>query len=197
MSWCLVWVVASVGAVDASQKVLVIGGTGRIGTACATHLLRRDGSLRVVLGGRDAARGMAATEEVLRDVGAGAGDGRVEYARVDYGDASLDVRGYDAVVHVAGPFDGPLSRSLRPLRATIDAGVPAYVDVADPLPYLDAARDMDAAAAAAGTTALVAAGAFPGLSSAGSREGDSIVRQLESFAITSVSRETHPLFERP
>ena len=153
-------VFALVCSTAGAAKVLVIGGTGRIGTACATHLLRREPSLHVALAGRDAARGAAACEEVRRD----AGHGDVSYAPLDYTAASLDVAGYDAVVHVAGPFDGPLDEALRPLEASVAAGVPVYVDVSDPLPYLDAARSMDAAAAAAGTTALVAAGAFPGMS---------------------------------
>ena len=153
-------VFALVCSTAGAAKVLVIGGTGRIGTACATHLLRREPSLHVALAGRDAARGAAACEEVRRD----AGHGDVSYAPLDYTSASLDVAGYDAVVHVAGPFDGPLDEALRPLEASVAAGVPVYVDVSDPLPYLDAARSMDAAAAAAGTTALVAAGAFPGMS---------------------------------
>ena len=35
------------------------------------------------------------------------------------------------------------------------------------------------------------------LAGAGAHKGDSIVLQLESVAITYVSREMHPLFERP
>jgi saccharopine dehydrogenase-like NADP-dependent oxidoreductase len=53
---------------------------------------------------------------------------------------------------------------VRPdiLIATINAGVPCYVDVADPVEYLDEARNMSADARASGTMALVSAGAFPG-----------------------------------
>ena len=49
-------------------KVLVVGGTGRIGTAVAIHLLQRRPELRVVLAGRSAERGRAAVDEVAREV---------------------------------------------------------------------------------------------------------------------------------
>lgn len=39
-----------------------------------------------------------------------------------------------------------------------------YVDLSDPLEYLEAALAMDSAAKASGTAAVVSAGAFPGLS---------------------------------
>lgn len=39
-----------------------------------------------------------------------------------------------------------------------------YVDLSDPLEFIEAALDMAPAAAAAGTSAVVSAGAFPGLS---------------------------------
>lgn len=42
--------------------------------------------------------------------------------------------------------------------------MPVYVDLSDPLEYIEAACDMASAAAAAGTAAAVCAGAFPGLS---------------------------------
>ena len=106
-------VFALVCSTAGAAKVLVIGGTGRIGTACATHLLRREPSLHVALAGRDAARGAAACEEVRRD----AGHGDVSYAPLDYTAASLDVAGYDAVVHVGARAElGPGWR----LEATLD-----------------------------------------------------------------------------
>ena len=95
----------------AARRVLLVGGTGRIGTACAAHLLTRDPTLRVVLAGRDDARGRAAIDEVRAASG-----GSASFAKLDYASPALAQElatgGYDAVCHVAGPFDGPLDEAL-------------------------------------------------------------------------------------
>ena len=66
-----------------------------------------------------------------------------------------------AVLHTAGPYPkGPPTV----LQAAMAAGVPVYVDLADPKEYIEAALALDARASAAGTMAVVCAGAFPGLS---------------------------------
>ena len=51
-----------------------------------------------------------------------------------------------------------------PLRAAIDMGCKAYIDVSDPLDFLELSLDMDSDAKDSGTSALLAAGAFPGMS---------------------------------
>lgn len=61
------------------------------------------------------------------------------------------------------------------LQACIENNVPVYVDLSDPLEFIEAAQDMSSAAAAAGTAAVVSAGAFPGLSNVLSVE---LARQL-------------------
>ena len=66
--------------------------------------------------------------------------------------------GVDAVVHVAGPFVG--QNKLEPLKASIESETPVYVDVSDPLEYIDEAQRLDARK----TSALLCAGAFPGFS---------------------------------
>eukprot|EP00439_Symbiodinium_sp_Y106_P042288 s389_g5.t1 len=62
--------------------------------------------------------------------------------------------------HGAGPFDA----EPRVLEAALNGKVPVYVDVADPMSYLDKALAMDAVAMEANTSAVVSAGAFPGFS---------------------------------
>ena len=51
----------AVGAIAPPRRVLLVGGTGRIGTAVAAHLLQRDPSLDISLAGRDATRGPGPT----------------------------------------------------------------------------------------------------------------------------------------
>ena len=65
-----------------APSVLVVGGTGRIGTAVAIHLLQRRPELRVVLAGRSAERGRAAVDEVAREASA------CEFVELNYKDAA-------------------------------------------------------------------------------------------------------------
>lgn len=145
---------AIVGALRA-PRILVVGGTGRIGSAVATHLLLRRPEAHVVLAGRDERRGRRAVEEVQSEA-----NKAPEFRKLDYR-ADLDVAGYDAVVHVAGPFYGV---SPVVLRACVDAAVPVYCDVSDPLEYIEEATAMHADAVRHNCSAVVCAGAFPGMS---------------------------------
>ena len=134
------------------QRVLVIGGTGRIG--CPTPHKRASASRS----GRSEERGRAAAAEVARDSGGAA----PEFRCCDWTSASslaAAVRGFDAVVHTAGPFS---NSPPVVLEAAIAASVPAYVDLSDPVEYIDQALAMGPSCTE--TVALTAAGAFPGLS---------------------------------
>ena len=139
----------------APPSVLIVGGTGRIGTAVAIHLLQRRPELQIMLAGRSAERGRAAAAEVAAE----AAD--CSFLELNYRDAT-EMRaacdGIDALVHVAGPFVG--KNKLEPLKAAIASETPVYVDVSDPLEYIDEAKQFDARK----TSALLCAGAFPGFS---------------------------------
>ena len=162
------------------RSILVVGGTGRIGTAVAGHILGKEevggdggGGVRVVLAGRCATKGAAALAEVAGLAGGEqalqARGHALEYAALDLTNPVALERAlssgccdagdaFDACVHTAGPFfDGP-----NVLRSCVAAGTRVYVDVADPVPYLTEALECSAAAKRAGTLALVAGGAFPG-----------------------------------
>ncbi|KAL1528240.1 hypothetical protein AB1Y20_009598 [Prymnesium parvum] len=160
--WLRLLAALAVARPAAAARVLLLGGSGRIGSSCAAHLLQRDPSVELLLGGRDAARGARAAASL----GAQFPGARVSFAQLDWTDeaqlqALIGATSPTAVVHTAGPYN-----QAEPvvLRATIQSGVPVYVDLSDPLAYIDAALAMRDEAAAAGTTALLCAGAFPGLS---------------------------------
>lgn len=158
-----------------SNSFLLAGGTGKIGTAVANHLLHRQPEARITLSGRSVDRGKAAVRE-LQQANPGA-QVRFRYGNfkqdgiqsVDQSDASSSsstdwsdlLEGIDCIIHTAGPY-----AECRPvlLQAAIAARVPVYVDVADPLPYLEMGVLMTEQAAESGTTAILAAGAFPGMS---------------------------------
>ena len=154
---------------------LILGGSERIGTAAATHILLRKPGSNVILAGRDNARGKEAVAEVIRECmqrKAPADTASVEYVAtrvsfrlLDWRDtASLkaSVSECDCLIHTAGPY---LNEKPLPLAVAIASErCRAYVDVSDPLDYLGESLSMSNEASKSGTTALIAAGAFPGLS---------------------------------
>jgi len=88
---------------------------------------------------------------------------RLSFEQADWRDSSAVEQllvGADALVHTAGPFGA----EPAVLKAAIRARVPVYVDLSDPIEYIQAGLDLSAEAEAAGTCALLCAGAFPGLS---------------------------------
>eukprot|EP00931_Biecheleriopsis_adriatica_P102254 TRINITY_DN77245_c0_g1_i1.p1 TRINITY_DN77245_c0_g1~~TRINITY_DN77245_c0_g1_i1.p1 ORF type:complete len:476 (+),score=87.18 TRINITY_DN77245_c0_g1_i1:40-1467(+) len=150
----------------APLRVVLLGGTGRIGTAVASHFLKQaPPATEIVLAGRDEARGEAAVAEVLQevdDVSASVNFKCVDWRSSGALSAFLEDVAPHALIHSAGPFDSDLDADV--LRAAIDAKVTVYIDVADPVPYIDAAKALCDDARKSGTTALVCAGAFPGFS---------------------------------
>lgn len=161
---------AALAAALTPPSVLVVGGTGRIGTAVAIHLLQRRPELQVTLAGQSAERGAAAKAEVAAEVAADAAS--CGFLELNYRDAAAMMEacdGVDAVVHVAGPFVG--DSKLAPLKATIASETPVYVDVSDPLEYIAEAKKLDAGK----TSALLCAGAFPGFSNVLAVEAASVL----------------------
>lgn len=149
---------------------LIIGGTGKVGSSVALHLLYKQPNATVILAGRNAEKSQKVVDELLlRYPGA-----NVQY---QYGDFDQRVQSpisasvekdwrdifsrVDCVIHTAGPYI-----DCRPtvLDATIAAKVPVYIDVSDPLPYLERCVLMSNRAVTSSTTALIAAGAYPGMS---------------------------------
>ncbi|KAL7552799.1 hypothetical protein ACHAWF_016057, partial [Thalassiosira exigua] len=147
------------------------------GTGRASHLLLRAPGCRVVLVGRDEDRGLRAVDEVLGEHPEAESE-EVSFLKADWRDEAAlraAVGGCDCVVHTAGPF---LDEKPLPLRAAIDSRCRAYVDVSDPLEYLEQSLDMSRDAEEAGMSALVAAGAFPGMSNVLAVEAASLCKRL-------------------
>eukprot|EP00977_Amphora_coffeiformis_P025092 scaffold18208_cov182-Amphora_coffeaeformis.AAC.2 len=167
------------------RRFVVLGGTGKIGTAVATHLLSRapPQSEIILVGRRNIDE--AVQEVKLQDTG---DEGSVvKGVQVnDVWDTQDKVlrrvfESADCIIHTAGPF---LDRSPTTLKLAMEYNVPVYVDVSDPLPFLEASLLQNhTAATQSGTTALLAAGAFPGMSNvlameaAGALKGDDRVVQ--------------------
>ncbi len=135
-----------------SKRVLVIGGSGRIGAQVAIDVLTYTDA-QVTISGRSAA------PRAL-------GDDRLHaapYQALDVGDraaVTAAIAHTDLVIHCAGPFH---YRDTTVLQACIDHGV-NYLDVSDHPSFTRKAIALAAAATQAGITAIVNTGIFPGIS---------------------------------
>ena len=134
------------------DKVLIIGGGGRIGRSVAADVLRYTAAEVTVTG-----RAAVAAFEL----------GRRQY----YEPLNLEplnsvsemaveraIAQHDLVIHCAGPFR---SRNHHVLQSCIAQKTP-YIDVADSPDYVNQALSYRAAAQAAGVTAVISTGIFSG-----------------------------------
>jgi hypothetical protein len=137
-----------------SQRILIVGGGGRIGKAVMRDLLRCT-TAEMLLAGRNPAR-LAPIADAL--------GGRVDCVAVDLDRTTVDglqplLAGVDLAVQCVGPFR---TRPPTLLAACIVAGVD-YVDVCDDKRATQVRLGLNDAARAAGITALIDTGTFPGI----------------------------------
>ncbi|KAL6906055.1 hypothetical protein ACP4OV_003656 [Aristida adscensionis] len=139
----------------ASARVLVLGGTGRVGGSTAAALSKLRPDLTVLVGGRNREKG----ESFVAKLGE-----RSEFVQVDTRDASMlekALQGADLVVHAAGPFQR--EEKCAVLEAAISTKTP-YIDVCDDMDYSWRAKSFHEQAKAAGVPAITTAGIYPGVS---------------------------------
>ncbi|RLN30426.1 uncharacterized protein C2845_PM05G06070 [Panicum miliaceum] len=139
-----------------AARVLVLGGTGRVGWSTATALskLRRP-DLNILIGGRNREKGKSLASKLGK---------RSEFVQVDIHDASMleeALCGVDLVVHAAGPFQREDKCTV--LEAAISTKTP-YVDVCDDVDYSWRAKGFHKQAEASGVPAIITAGICPGVS---------------------------------
>lgn len=156
---------------QSAQHVLILGGTGRVGSSTAASLLQhKKESIRISLSGRrqegfDAA---VANRPELQGV---------EFCRCDIDDAASlkqALQGVDLVVHTAGPFQRRTECDV--LEACIEAGVP-YMDVCDDADYSQRAKALHSQAQAAGVPCITTAGIYPGVSNVMAAHMIAVARQ--------------------
>lgn len=136
-----------------TQHVLILGGTGRIGSKIAADLLAHT-EAQVTIAGRNPDVGIKLSQQL--------GD-RCRFAPIDLNDriCLLDaISQSDLVIHCAGPFH---HRNAVVLKTCIDSGV-NYLDVSDHPSFTCKAIALRAKAETAGITAIVNTGVFPGIS---------------------------------
>ncbi|KAF7827335.1 Saccharopine dehydrogenase / Homospermidine synthase [Senna tora] len=153
-----------------NSRVLVLGGTGRVGGSTAVALSNICPDLRIVVAGRNREKGAA----MVAKLGVNS-----SFAQVDIDDVkSLEtaLEDVDIVVHTAGPFQQTEGCSV--LEAAIKTKT-AYVDVCDDTNYAWRAKSLMSRAVAANIPAITTGGIYPGVSNVMAAE---LVRAAESEA---------------
>jgi hypothetical protein len=138
-------------------KVVLIGGTGRVGSSTASNIKRLVPGVDLSLGSRTRETFDAAMVRRPDLMGA-------EHVTLDINDLpSIDraIEGADLVVHTAGPFQRKGECSV--LKAAIAKKVP-YLDVCDDTEYSKMAKGLASDAVKAGVPCISTAGIYPGVS---------------------------------
>ncbi|XP_056169420.1 uncharacterized protein LOC115677350 isoform X2 [Syzygium oleosum] len=138
-----------------SARVLVLGGTGRVGGSTALALSNLSPDLHIVVGGRNREKG----DSMVATLGKNSAFAQVNIDDVVSLERALD--DVDLVVHAAGPFQQV--QNCNVLEAAI-ATKTAYVDVCDDTHYSLLAKSFNDKAAAANIPAITTGGIYPGVS---------------------------------
>lgn len=147
-----------------TAQVLILGGSGRIGSSVAADLVAHT-QAEITITGRSSALGTLISDRL---------GSQVRFLTLDLADSDhlrQAIASSNLVIHCAGPFH---YRDASVLKSCIEQGV-NYLDVSDHRSFTSKALEHHAAAEAAGVTAIVNTGIFPGIS-------NSMVRQdVEQF----------------
>ena len=157
------------------QRVLIIGGCGRIGSSIAQDILAHT-QAEVTITGRNPQLGLAALERL---------GAKVQFQVLDLADAkqlSEAVAKADLVVHSAGPFH---HRQAEVLQTCIQRGV-NYADVSDERSFTCKALALQEQAEAAGVTAVINTGVFPGISNSMVRQGVETLEKADTIQLSYI-----------
>lgn len=157
------------------QRVLIIGGCGRVGSSIALDILQHNDA-EVIITGRNAQLSVAALERL---------GSKVQFQVLDLSDDQQlqeAVSKVDLVVHSAGPFH---HRDARVLRTCIEQGV-NYTDVSDERGFTRKALAQQQAALEAGVTAIINTGVFPGISNSMVRQGVESLDEVDSIQLSYI-----------
>jgi saccharopine dehydrogenase-like NADP-dependent oxidoreductase len=148
-----------------TNRVLILGGSGRIGSSVAADLVAHT-ELQITITGRHAVTGNAVSSQL---------GPRVEFLLLDLAEKEKlrdAIASSNLVIHCAGPFH---HRDANVLKTCIQQGV-NYLDVSDHRSFTRKALNYQSDAEKADVTAIVNTGIFPGISNSMVRQG---VEQLD------------------
>ncbi|XP_057539127.1 uncharacterized protein LOC130817438 [Amaranthus tricolor] len=138
-----------------NSRVLILGGTGRVGGSTAVALSKLSPELQIIVGGRNREKGA----EMVKKLGEKSEFVEVDINNINALEASL--QDVDLVVHTAGPFQQ--AEKCTVLEAAIRTKT-AYIDVCDDTSYAVRAKSFCEDAIAANIPAITTAGIYPGVS---------------------------------
>jgi saccharopine dehydrogenase-like NADP-dependent oxidoreductase len=172
---------------DQGNKVLILGGTGRIGISVATDLLHHT-QAQVILSGRNLARGQQAMGQLqaqgIPDSGAHL-EPRLQFLCLDLENSetlAAAIAGVSLVIHCAGPFH---HRDARVLQLCVQYRV-HYLDVSDHRSFTQQSLQYRQAACEAGIMAVINTGIFPGISNSMVRQDIESLDQAEHIHLSYV-----------
>uniref|UniRef100_A0A7S1STK1 Saccharopine dehydrogenase NADP binding domain-containing protein n=1 Tax=Tetraselmis chuii TaxID=63592 RepID=A0A7S1STK1_9CHLO len=139
------------------KRVLVLGGTGRVGSSTAAALLQLESKPDVLLGGRK----QSSYAQCLERRPELKGSAFCQCDITDQASLTAALGGVDLVVHAAGPFQR--KEDLMVLETCLEAKTP-YMDICDDSDYSKMVKAKHEAAVAAGVPAITTAGIYPGVS---------------------------------
>ncbi|MBD1844082.1 saccharopine dehydrogenase NADP-binding domain-containing protein [Cyanobacteria bacterium FACHB-63] len=136
-----------------TKQVLILGGTGRVGSKVAADLIAHTDA-EITIAGRNLLTGAQVSQQLGE---------RVKFSAIDLSAAAVlkgAIAQSDLVIHCAGPFH---YRNASVLQICIDQGV-NYIDVSDHPSFTRKALAFRSNAESADVTAIINTGIFPGIS---------------------------------
>ena len=149
------------------KRILVVGGSGRVGGSVVSQLVKR-GCHQVTVGGTSLSNYEQAVTRWKRLFPA-LDFQELSFLSVDRERAETlmaatnNIQKYDLIIHTAGPFQGKVATPNGILQACIEASIP-YMDVCDDYCTASAVKTKYAAVATA-PPCILSTGTWPGVSS--------------------------------
>lgn len=147
------------------QKVLILGGRGRIGASVAQDIVTYTDAHVTITGRHPISQPLPPSYTYVR------------LDLTDHATVETQIASHTLVIHCAGPFS---YRDRHVLETCIAKGV-NYLDVADNPRYVQAALQLRDQAQAQGVTAIVSTGVFPGISNSMVRQGIEALDEAETI----------------
>lgn len=164
------------------EQVLILGGSGCIGSRIAADLLAHT-SADVTIAGRNLSTGLRVQQMLTRNNRNAAY--RCQFVPIHLDDwicLQTAITQSDLVIDCAGPFH---KRNAMVLKLCIDLGS-NYIDVSDHPSFTCKAIALRTKAAAAGITAIVNTGIFPGISNSMARRDIEQLDQVDTVHLSCV-----------
>ncbi|VXD19869.1 saccharopine dehydrogenase family protein [Planktothrix paucivesiculata] len=154
-----------------NQRVLILGGRGRIGNSVAEDLAQHTAAQITVTG-----------RTLTENIGINPRFQQLELDLSDQAKLETAIANSDLVIHCAGPFQ---YRDLGVLKTCIQHHV-NYIDVSDNRGFTRRMLDHSEAAKNAGVTAIINTGIFPGISNSMVRQGVEQFDHVEKIHLSYV-----------